>query len=153
MLAFMATAHDALAEPLDRIFLNMGGLDRGFVRDTEANRQATSGTPQYPSNTPSETTVFEGVFVPTSSTSKLAIFSDDGCTVEINCVEVPGCIRAVFLLFLSRSRTGFFVKEIVVITHVSVSPVVVVPVPARGAAGLRGHDNIALLAPGCQPVI
>ena len=82
------------AEPLSRIFMNMGGANLDTVRNVEAWRQANSGTPSYPSNMANETVVFEGEFRPASNATKLAIFSDDGCTVEIDGTVVPGCDRA-----------------------------------------------------------
>lgn len=70
------------AQTLPTILLDMGTANEAAVR-AEASSQAAS-EPRYRSRAAGELTYFTGPFVPDSADTKLAIFSDDGCTVKID---------------------------------------------------------------------
>lgn len=64
--------------PLSTIFWNMGSATETQMRADAANLRT-----QYDSNA-EEMIDFEGYYIPASSNSKLAVFSDDGCDVYVN---------------------------------------------------------------------
>ena len=70
------------AQTLPQILLDMGAASEAAVR-AEATSQAAS-EPRYRSRMAGDLRLFTGPFVPDSANTKLAIFSDDGCTVRID---------------------------------------------------------------------
>ena len=70
------------AQTLPQILLDMGTANELAVR-AEATSQAAS-EPRYRSRMAGDLRLFTGPFVPDSAYTKLAIFSDDGCTVRID---------------------------------------------------------------------
>ena len=81
----MASAQTPL--PVSSIFNNKGELGLESVRNT-AQAQSTA-TPYYKSNSV-ETRTYEGYFKAASSSSKLAILSDDGSSVWVNGQQILG---------------------------------------------------------------
>src|SRR4051812_39458183 len=86
-LACIPPSASCAPQPLANIFNNMTGADWSTVQ-LAAGVQATS-QPVYKSNAIEEQT-YEGYFHPSDTSSKLAIFSDDGCDVVIDDVVVHG---------------------------------------------------------------
>lgn len=72
----------ARAEDLSQVFQDFGNADESAVR-AEAVRQTSDGT-KYNSVKAGELKYFWGLFTAGASTTKLAVFSDDGCTVKID---------------------------------------------------------------------
>ena len=80
-----ATTTAATADQLSVILLDLGGADEAAARQ-EAELQAPYA-PLFKS-VGLETITFEGVFIPASNDTKLAVFSDDGVDVFVDDVKV-----------------------------------------------------------------
>jgi hypothetical protein len=86
LTALTLSAAAVRAEPLDDIFQDMGSADLATVKMEAASQAARQ--PNYRSRRPNDLVYFDGYYTPTSADAKLAIFSDDGCTVKIDDVAV-----------------------------------------------------------------
>lgn len=99
LLVFVATrVHDVRAfqgtDPLDTadvpeyplsvIALNLGEADSTAALWVASQQAAPGGAPVYTNAKMNSRASFVGFFTPASKTTKLAIFSDDGCDVFIN---------------------------------------------------------------------
>lgn len=77
------------ARPLDDVLEDWQGYDWDWIVDV-AGWEAQNDGPLYPSAPPTvpQYETFEGDFMPEDGSTKIAIFSDDGCDVYINGVKV-----------------------------------------------------------------
>jgi hypothetical protein len=70
--------------PLSVIALNLGDADTTAAQWIASQQASPGGAPVYTNAKMNSRASFSGSFTPASKTTKLAIFSDDGCDVFVN---------------------------------------------------------------------